>query len=160
MRKLFSFLAVLMALLVTGLAQAHELAYDPLTGLSYISVPVYNNSGGDLDAGDVVVWDISSSTGDNDAYVTTTTTADTAIVAGVIWPKTIGTGLEGSMVIWGLAECDVSSVGVVAGGPVCTASSSAGNGDQCTTVALESNKYAIANTTGSSSQISCFVNTQ
>ena len=146
-------LAFLLLLSMTGLATA-QLVYNPATGMSYETIPVYNNSGGTLDAGDVVVWDIASSTGDNDAYVTTTTTADTDLVAGVIWPSSIAAASSGTMAILGLVECDLGAQGVASGGPLCT-SGTAGGGDMCTSANLSAT-YAIANTVGATgSQVSC-----
>lgn len=154
-KLLLGILLVMVAM--TGIVYAHSIAYNPEDTMSYQTVPVYNNSGGTLSAGAVVVWDIGSSSSDNDAWVTTTTNADTAIVAGIIWPYPITAGTSGSMVIWGLAQCDVGAFAVTAGTPVCT-STVAGTVSNC---ANEGRMIAILNTTtAGSEQVSCFVNTR
>lgn len=158
MKKLLSFLLVGVALLgVSTLASAHSISYNPEDTMSQMTVPVYNNSGSPLSAGAIVVWDIGSSSSDNDAWVTTTTTADTAIVAGVIWPSAIGTAQSGSMAVWGLAQCDVAGA-ITAGGPVCS-SGTAGLGGNCSN---EARMIAIMATTtvASGDQANCFVLTR
>lgn len=124
-------------------------------GAASVKIPAYNNSGGTLDAGDVVVADFSSSTGDNDLYVTTTTTADTGRVVGVVWPDSIAAASSGSVVVYGFAECDVSATGVGVNGAICT-STTAGSGDTCASQTA-GYRYAIANIAGGNTQISCFV---
>lgn len=159
MKKLFSIIfALLLVVSITGVVSAHQATYDPQTtsGGAYISVPVYNNSGSSMDPGMVVVWDVDASTGDNDVYVTTTTTADTGLVAGVIWPSTIAASSSGSMVIWGLAECNLSTSGAGEATPLCT-STTAGGGDMCASGAGPG-MYAITSTSGvASAQVGCFV---
>lgn len=155
MRKLLlSIFALLLVFGLVGTADAYK-AYDPKSGPYVETIPVFNNSGGTLDAGDVVVWQFDSSTGDDDFYVTTTTTADTNIVAGVVWPTSIGDQAVGSIAVWGIAECDLSANGIGAHGTICT-STTAGAGDMC-----EDNDaaYAIATTAGAgSAQSGCFIN--
>lgn len=144
-------------LLMGSLAFAHTLMYDPtgaLSDMTNVQIPVY--SVGALDAGDVVVWDIDTSTGDNDAYVETTTTADTGVVAGVIWPNAISALGTGTMVIYGMAECDVNASGVGAIAPLCT-STTAGSAGNCVSTD-GSGSYAISTATiGASAQGKCFV---
>ncbi len=153
MKKLLSFLfAALLLTTLTGAVLAHTIAYDPQSTMGNIAVPVYNNSGAALAAGDVVVWDIGSSTGDDDAYVTTTTTADTSIVAGIIWPATINAGNTGSMVIWGLAQCDIK--GASNAGSVLCSSTTAGESAPC----LDNDSaFAITATDGTDTKVNCFV---
>ena len=151
MRKL---ILALLLISLTGVAQASPYAYDPTNGPSALVVPVYNNSGGTLDEGDVVVWDHDASSGDDDFYVTTTTTAETGIVAGVVAGGGCATASTCNMVIWGIAQCDVNSVGVTEAGTLCT-SSTAGSGKSCLDSAI---KYAIAgSTTAVAGQIDCVV---
>lgn len=157
------FIVFLMAILFLGVAtpsQAYFGAADAQTTESSgsVKVTVYNNSGSDLDVGDVVVWDIGSSTGDNDLYITTTTTADTGIVAGVVYPSAISTGNQGAIVVYGFAECDTSSLGINAGGTMCT-SGTAGAGDTCANAGTAGNNaYAIASAVGTASaQVNCFI---
>jgi hypothetical protein len=150
------FVAVLLLGSVTY-SYSHSILADPKTtdGAAYQVTPIYNNSGAALDAGDVVVWDIGNSTGDNDLYVTTTTTADTGIVAGVVL-SAIGIASEGSAVVWGFAQCDIGAQGVGDGGPICT-SATTGGGDMCSD-ANGGQAYAIASAAGASgAQIECFV---
>lgn len=153
MKKVFLFAALLIAS-IAGTALAHTMSYNPQDGHGVQAIPVYNNSGSDLDVGDVVVWDIGSSTGDNDAYVTTTTTADTHIVAGVVWHSTIATGETGSIAIYGLVDCD-SVDGIAAGGPICS-SGTAGAARTC-----QNNDANFGHATEQHSgtdQQNCFVN--
>ena len=109
MKKLFLFL--LLSIFVASGVQASPYAYDPTNGPSALIVPVYNNSGGALDEGDVVVWDTDASSGDDDFYVTTTTTADTDLVAGVVASGGCATASTCNLVIWGIAQCDVNAGG-------------------------------------------------
>lgn len=148
MRKLF--LALLAILLVAGVGYAHELSYDPQTSLPNITIPVYNNSGSALTAGMNVIWDIDASTGDDDAYVTTTTTAGTNLVAGVV-ARNIATGESGAIVIWGLTTCTVT--GVAENGTICT-SGTAGTGSWCTDAY---SPYGICTAAESGGSCNCFV---
>lgn len=160
MKRLKLLLAVLLVVGVAGLAQlaqAHNVFYNPEDTMGYIGVPVYNNSGSAMGPGTVAVWDIGSSSGDNDAWVTTTSTDNTSIVAGVIWPNNIPIGTAGYMVIWGLAECDIGPFAVSAGTPICT-STTTGQGNGCGNNAAQ---YGITETvTAGSEQVKCFVNTR
>ena len=134
MRKKFLFLAALLFLARAVFAANIPDVEDPKDGPAVWLMPVYNNSGGTLDVGDVVVWDTDASTGDNDNYVNTTTTADTYIVAGVIYPADITAGNSGTIAIRGVVQVDVVSaeqLGVV-NGPACT-SGTAGAARSCTT---------------------------
>lgn len=155
MKKILSFIFAL--LLLAGVANASVWVADPRTteGSASLKIDVYNNSGGALDAGDVVIWDIGSSTGDDDLYVTTTTTAETSIVAGVVWPAAIASGGIGSIVVYGFAQCDIGGASVAANSPVCT-STTAGGGKSCTDASV---KYAIQTVaTAASGSDDCFVN--
>lgn len=155
MKKILSLSLAL--LLIAGASFAHNVSINPKDGPMTITVPVYNNSGSILDAGDVVVWDIGSSTGDNDNYVTTTTTGDTVLVAGVVYPADISTGDTGSIAIFGVVDCDVNAFGAVpAGTPLCT-STTAGAGRACINSA-DSKAYGHATAAISvSSSGKCFV---
>jgi hypothetical protein len=156
MKKLF---IVLVAVLLVGsvtVAQAYFGIADPKTteGAANVKVPVYNNSGGALDEGDVVVWQIGSSTGDNDLYVTTTVTANTGLVAGVVAQGGIASASSGVIIVYGLAQCDVT---VAAAGTLLCTSAVAGSGGLCTAPTDEPQAYAITSTTGSKAQVDCFV---
>ena len=155
MKKLFLFL--LLSIFVASGVQASPYAYDPTNGPSALIVPVYNNSGGALDEGDVVVWDTDASSGDDDFYVTTTTTADTDLVAGVVASGGCATASTCNLVIWGIAQCDVGTGGATEAGTLCT-STTAGAGKSCTDSSV---KYAVSGTTvsgGSAGQVDCVVN--
>ena len=66
-------LAGLLCLFVTSSASAANipLVTSPSDGGEKWLMNVYNNSGSALDEGDIVVWDIDASTGDDYMYVTT-----------------------------------------------------------------------------------------
>ena len=103
MRKLFLILVALLFVSV-GNADAWFVANPRDTaGGANVRIPVYNNSETDLDEGDVVVWDLGSATGDDDLYITTTTTADTGLVAGVI-ASACAIGSDCSLIVYGLAQ--------------------------------------------------------
>lgn len=145
-------------LLIGSLAYGHQISSDPSGSMTSqfpgVKIDVYSAAA--LEAGDVVIWAIQDSTGDNDAWVEGTTTADTGLVAGVIWPNAIGAGASGSMVIYGMAECDTNSLGVAEGGLLCTSTTS-GNGGNCAATD-GSGRYAIATAAiGQTSQGKCFV---
>lgn len=136
-----------------GVSQAHEIWQEPQNGgPASAKIAVYNNSGSALDEGDVVVWDVGSSTGDDDLWVTTTTTTDTELVAGVVGAGGIGVAGTGSITIYGHAQCDVST-SVAAGGLICT-KGTAGGGGACNE---EDAAYAIASAAITASQGNCFV---
>ena len=148
-------------LLIASVAGAHQLSSDPTGAMTTQFPAVYIDvySAGALDAGDVVVWAIDDSTGDNDAWVESTTTADTGIVAGVVWPNAIAAKGTGTIVIYGMAECDASSAGIGSMGTMCT-TSTAGAGDSCAATD-GSGSYAIATAAiSTSAQGKCFVNVQ
>ena len=155
MRKLFLILVTLLFVSV-GNADAWFVANPRDTaGGANVRIPVYNNSGADLDEGDVVVWDIGSATGDDDLYVTTTTTSDTGLVAGVI-ASTCTTGSDCSLIVYGLAQCDLGAQGVGAGGILCT-SVTTGGGDLCNTANVSA-AYGIAGVAGATGdQIECIL---
>jgi len=158
MRKvLFALLAVLF---IAGVAFAHTIGVDPKAGPMIQTIPVFNNHASTtMDAGDVVVWDIGNSTGDNDNYVTLSTTADTGLVAGVIWPASIVAQSTGTMAIYGMVECDVAALVVSEHDQLCTSTTSgAGKGCAFSAAGAGGNNYAIAGVASTTaSQIACFV---
>ena len=157
MKKLSILFAILFVVSMAGLAVAHTISYDPNDVMSQMTVPVHNSEASTtLDPGDVVVWNVGASTSDNKAHVQLTTTADTGIVAGVIWPSSITAGNQGSMVVWGLAQCDIGAQGVADGGPLCSSATS-GGGDMCASTD-GSGAYATAAAAGTTGgQINCVV---
>ena len=88
MKKLFLF--VLALLLMSGVSYAAGIptVVDPANGPEIWTQEVFNDSGGTLVSGDVVVWDYTDSDmyqiENRKMYVTTTATADNIAVAGVI----------------------------------------------------------------------------
>lgn len=136
MRKLLLILALLLLGATKSYAIAIPEAENPAEGPALWIVPVYNaEASTTLDVGDVVVWDIGSSTGDNDNYVKSTTTADTALVAGVIYGADIAAGGVGNMVVHGVVDVDslTTSMNTV-GGLACT-STTGGSAKTCDTQA-------------------------
>lgn len=123
--------ALLAVLLIAGVAFAVSIpqSEESKNGPYVWTVPVYNNSGSTLDVGDVVIWDIDASTGDNDNYVTTTTTADTHIVAGVVYSADIAAGDTGTIVVRGVVATDCINLQTV-NGPACS-SGTAGTATSC-----------------------------
>ena len=157
MKKLFSMLFLAALLLSGGLAHAISIPVgeDAKGGPAIWTIPVYNNSGSTMDAGDVAVWDIGSSTGDNDNYVTTTTTADTTIVAGVIYPQDIAAGDTGTMAVHGTVLVDASGIGLNSvGGPVCS-SATAGAARSCVTNA---SAFALVTAVSDGTNATVFIN--
>lgn len=145
MKKYLIMIAVLL-FVMTGSANAAWFIADPQVtdGAASVKISVHNDVANavTLNTGEVVIWDIDASTGNNDLFVATTTTANTGLVAGVIWPTAIEAGNSGSMVVYGFAECEVGKGGVKAFGLLCTGAT-AGSGDGCTVVADEAQAYAI-----------------
>lgn len=134
MKKLFSFfvVALLLGLTTNVFALVCSTSVEPNAGgASQCIESVYNNSGSTLDSGDVVIWDLDSSTGDDDNWVTTTTTADTYLVAGVV-VNAINAGESGTIVVRGFANVDVQSGLNTVKGPACS-SSVAGSARSCVT---------------------------
>ena len=153
-------LAALLIVSITGLAKAQTIACDPLNGPCFEAQSVYNNSGNTLDVGDVVVWDIGSSTGDNDNYVTTTPTTGTFLVAGIVYPIAIAASSSGSIVTYGEVAVDTVTDGTApaAGSALCT-SGTAGAARACAgTGAQTSFSFGHATAVSSSGSVTAFVN--
>lgn len=153
MRKLLLILALLLLGATNSFAIAIPQGENPSEGPAIWIVPVYNNASTTVDVGDVVVWDISNSTGDNDNWITTTTTADTAIVAGVIWGADIASGGVGNMAVHGVVQVDVLSGLNVVNALACT-STTAGSAKTCDTTA---NAFGIVTTVTSSSSANVYL---
>lgn len=96
MKKLF-FIFLAVFLLTASSAYAQGQAVDPKNGPEVWVTSVFNNSSSTVNAGDIVIWDIDDSAGDNDNYINTTTTADTSQVAGIVWPAAIAGKAYGSI---------------------------------------------------------------
>lgn len=157
MKKLLSMLVLATLILSGGLAHAISIpqSEDPNNngGPAQWLVPVYNNSGVSLAAGDVVVWDIGNSTGDTANYVTTTTTADTNIVAGVVYRDNIPAGATGSIVVHGVTTVSMLGAGQTVGGLVC----SSGTAKKAINCGTNANAFGIVVTATSSGYANVFV---
>lgn len=155
MNKLFSMLLLAVLLMAGGLAHAISIpdGEDAKNGPAVWLVPVYNNSGSTMDVGDVAVWDISSSTGDVSNYVTTTTTAGTSIVAGIVYRNDIAAGDTGTIAVHGVVAVDMASGGNTVNGPVCS-SATAGSGMSCTD---DDKAFGIVTTVTSSGSANVYV---
>lgn len=157
MRKFQSiFLALLLSFSMTGVVFAANIPeyIDPDDGGPEIwTTEVYNNSGAALDIGDIVVWDIGSSTGDNDNWVTTTTTADTFLVAGVVYPVGITTAATGTIAIKGPVSVDVITASATAAGQLICSSATAGSGANCTTQTGQAAAIGFTNAAASSGTV-------
>ena len=105
MKKLIAVLAILA---LTGIAYGAGIpvTVDPQNSPEVWTMEVYNNSGGVLQSGMVVVWDIDASSSpaqytDRLMYVNTTVTADDIWTAGVVVDNTIGITSVGTIAIFG-----------------------------------------------------------
>jgi hypothetical protein len=157
MRKLF------ITLLVLGIAGTLCAWNFPTTekyndGGAIITRQVYSASA--LDVGDVVVWAIGDSTGDNDNYVATTTTANTYIVAGVVYPAAIAAGEVGSIAVRGPVQVDWVSAGSSTtgnvGSPVCS-SATAGEAWACQTATTSAANFGHVVTEASAGSATMYV---
>jgi len=119
MRKLF--LTLIAILLVAGVAYAADIpaVVNPKAGPEVWVTTVYNDDSSTLDVGDCVEWKIGNSTGDNDNYVEQCDSADTFIVAGIVYPVDIAVGDVGTIAIRGVVEADVIN-GTEAGSLLCS----------------------------------------
>lgn len=118
---------------IAGLVQAANIpmATEPTSGGPEVWVDqVYNASNTDFDVGDVVVWTIGDSTGDNDNWVTTSTAANSTanmMFAGVVYPNAIVSGDVGSIAIWGTGIAVDTNASVSAAGDELGLSTTAGS---------------------------------
>lgn len=106
MKKYFLF--VLALLLSIGVANAAGIpaVVDPLNAPEVWTQEVYNNAGSNLTSGTVVVWNMASDTTDasyayRTSWVSTTTTADDILVAGIVVDDVIPTATVGTIAIYG-----------------------------------------------------------
>lgn len=153
MRK---FLFSLIALLVfVGVASA-QIAIDPENGPVSQLIPVYNNASATVTAGDVVIWDIDASTGNDDFYVTTTTDADSSIVAGVVWPNSCATKTRCTIAVWGTGVTVNTTGGPGTTSELCT-SGTAGKATQCSE-AGDPNRFGQCTGEDSSNTCKAFIN--
>jgi hypothetical protein len=148
MRKLFLMAIALMLVGSQAFATGIQTAVEPKSGGPIVwTESVYNASNTDFDAGDVVVWTIGDSTGDNDLWVTTNTTTTAAannLVAGVVYPVAIASGDIGSIAVWGIGiPVDVTATVTAAGDDICK-SGTAGSAAAC--VATDAGIYSSIGT--------------
>ncbi len=132
MRKLF--LALFAILFVVGVANATNIpsTVDPENSAEIWITSVYNYTGSgatEADVGDVVCWDIDNSTDDNKNWVIQCATADTTLVAGVVYQAAIKGGDVGTIAIKGPVQTDCIYLQTV-DGPACS-SATAGSATSC-----------------------------
>lgn len=104
MRAKLMLIALAVLLMANGQAFALNISSDGVRGdANRIYTSVYNNSSSDLTSGTVVIWDTSLSGDANEgAYVNTTTSADSNLVAGVVASDTIlASGGRGMICVYG-----------------------------------------------------------
>jgi hypothetical protein len=108
MRKFY--IALLAALAVcAGVGSAHagiQIGSDDQSSANRIITTVYNDSGATLQSGAVVVWDTGSGDPVDSAmgtWVTTTTSADSTLVAGVVSSNSIPDQQLGEIIVYGPA---------------------------------------------------------
>lgn len=102
-------LTALLALSFAGSAVAAgiPIVVSPTSEPEVWTTSVFNNSGGALTSGTVVIWDWDSSTGDDLSYVTTTATASSPYIAGVVYQDSIATASVGEIAIRGVVPTKV-----------------------------------------------------
>ena len=154
MKRLFLLAAVLM--LAANTSYAQTIACDPVNGPCFEAQSVFNNASGALDVGDVVIWDVDASTGDNDNYVNTTTNAMTGLVAGVVYPAAIAVGAQGSIVTYGEVTVDATTDGSapVSEGYICTS----GTAGAARTCGVGQNHFGQATANASGGSVTAFIN--
>jgi len=149
------FLAILLLLSFTGLVDAQKIV-DTADGPEVWVTSVYNNSTSTISAGDIVVWDISSSTGDNDNYVNTTTTADTTLAAGIVWPADIAGKSIGSIAIRATGITVNTLGGTTVPTSLCT-SGTTGRADACSESAGDPNRVGYCTAADSSKSCVAYI---
>lgn len=106
-KKMFSIMLAIL-LLASGKAWALQISSSGDRGdANRIFTAVLNDSGGTLTSGTVVIWDTGAGDPANaglGAYVTTTTTADSNLVAGVVHQSSIVDQGIGAIQIYGARE--------------------------------------------------------
>ena len=103
MRATKFLIALAVLLMAGGTAFAGlQVSSDGVRGdAGQILTSVYNNSGADLTSGTIVVWDSTGADSTLGAYVTTTTSADSNLAAGVVVSDTILSGGVGTICVYG-----------------------------------------------------------
>lgn len=140
-------LSLLMLLSFAGVSFATSIpeAIEPNAGGANVWLEsVYNNSGSSMAAGSVAVWQVGSSTGGVSNWVTTTTTADTFLVAGVVYPSAIAAGAVGTIAIKGPVNVNAIAGHLNTVGGVACSSATAGSAQSCTTTAANFGIVTVA----------------
>ncbi len=159
MKRLF--LAFLALLLCVGVASATNIppATDAVNNKEVWITPVYNNESAEIGVGQVVQWDMDSSTGDNKNYVVLCELADTFLVAGVVYPSAIAAKSIGFIATKGPIQVDVqdtvAGVGngtMLANQLICT-SQFDGYGQVCSAPDGDANAFGYATAAGSTSSV-------
>ena len=123
-------LLVLAILSISGIAfgAGIPVGVDPANGPEIWTMEVFNDSGGSLTSGSIVVWDYTdtdmSAIGSRKMYVTTTTTVDDIAVAGITVDPTIANQTVGTIAIRGPVAARVT--GTVTAGLGLSTSATAG----------------------------------
>ena len=118
---------------------------------------VYNNEGATLDAGDVVVWDIASSTGDNDYYVKKVSETDTFMVAGIVYGKDIASSSNGVIAVKGIVDVDVTGT-VNTGTLLCTSNTTEnGYATACSSVTSDADAFGFSLGNISSGSVKAYI---
>ena len=151
MKRLFYILLTI--LLFSGIAYSANVpeGVDSTAGPEVWLTEVYNNYTTELGVGDLVVWDFDSATGDNDNYVTATTTADTFAIAGIVYPSAIPAVRSGTIAIRGVVAVDlVSSPGhqATTNSLMCS-STTATKANRCSSTTSDSDAFGFLTTTPS-----------
>lgn len=161
MKKLV--LAFLSILVLTGVVYAAAISQsiDAKTQTETWLISVYNNSGSEMDVGDVAIWDIADSTGDNDNYVQSSATADTFLVAGVVFPNAIAAEDVGTIIVKGTAAVDLITSGsylpVEAGCSLCT-SATDGSAQICSDATTDPNSFGFCTSAPSGGSCTAYIN--
>lgn len=119
-----SFLFLLLALLIAvpAFAVSEPVTINPMVDPPAATETVYGST--TIPSNAVVIWDIASSSGDNDYYVTIGTTADSALVAGVAL-RNFGapTGNVGRIAVRGVVDVLKTAALLAPGDLICTSTS-------------------------------------
>lgn len=143
MRKVLSILFAILFIAGTAYAANIQSMVNPTAGPEVWITPVYNNSTSTVSVTEVVIWDVDASTGDNDNYINTTTTAGTHLVAGVVYPSDIAAKSAGTIAIGGIVTVEVlAASGAFTDSALCT-STTAGSAKACATANL-ANRFGHA----------------
>lgn len=159
MRKfMFALVAALVVFgAVSGAYAGIQVGSDPHRGESNtVLTAVYNNSGSTLQSGAVVVWDTTSTLEEYQygVYVTTTTSADSNLVAGVVVSPSIVNGAVGTICTYGPAFATIAGstdMGTNAVGTAMGTTTVAGQGGNGTGLGIQMETMANSASGGNAS---------